>query len=103
MDSCEVQNGSVKFVSNLEEGKWLDVTRCIFTRDSDLEMMFYGNSELSSPYLRVEGIRKEDAYLVFYDGKLMMESIDYRLQKNIIIFLNELILDVTKKIVVLRI
>ena len=102
-NNYDVQNGSVKFISTLEQGKCIDITECMFSPESNLEMMFAGSSKFSSSYLNVSGIRIENSYLVFYDGKLMMENVDYRLQKNSILFLNGLVLDVNKKIVVVRV
>lgn len=102
-NNYEVQEGRVRFVSVLEEGKHLDITECLFAEDSVLEVAFAGSSSTSSSYLSVRGVRKENCYLVFYDGKFMMENVDYMLQKNTIVFLNGLILDVNKKILVLRV
>ena len=98
-----VQNGSVRFVNILEEGKSVDIAECLFAPGSNLEIMFAGSSKFTSSYLSISGISAENVYLVFYDGKLMMENVEYRLQKNAIVFLNGLVLDVNKKIMVLRV
>ena len=98
-----VQDGSVKFVSTLEAGKWIDISECIFSPAANLEVAFAGSSEYSSSYLSVRGVSVENTYLVFYDGKLLMETADYTLQKNAIVFLNGLVLDVNKKLLVLRV
>ena len=102
-NNYEIQEGSVKFVSTLEENKNIDITECIFSPDSILEVSFAGSSTTSSTYISVKGINKENTYLVFYDGKLMMENVEYQLQKNAIVFLNGLVLDVNKKLLVLRV
>ena len=98
-----VQNGSVRFVNVLEEGKPVDITECMFAPGSNLEIMFAGSSKFTSSYLNINGISVDNTYLVFYDGKLMMENVDYRLHKNAVVFLNGIVLDVNKKIMVLRV
>ena len=103
LTSYEVQEGSVKFVNTLDEGKNIDITECLFSPDSSLEVAFAGSSKTTSTYIGINGIRKENVYLVFYDGKLMMENVDYMLQKNAISFLNGIVLDVNKKLLVLRV
>ena len=98
-----VHEGSIRFINTLEEGKELDITECLFSPESKLEIVFAGSSNFSSSYLSVQGIDENDTLLVFYDGKLLLENADYRIQKNVIVFLNGLILDVNKKIMVLRV
>ncbi len=98
-----VQTGSIKFVSTLEVGKTIDITECMFSPVGVFELIFAGNSTSSASYVRIKGINPENSYLVFYDGKLMMENFDYNLQKNVIVFRNGLILDVNNKLVVLRV
>ncbi len=102
-NNYEVQNGSVKFVSTITAGKKIDITECVFSPVGIFELMFAGNSTSSSSYVRVKGVRPENSYLVFYDGKYMMEYIDYNLQKDVIVFRNGHILDVNNKLVVLRV
>ena len=97
------QEGSVRFVNTLEEGNQLDITECLFSPESKLEVVFAGSSNFSSSYLSVQGIDEKDTLLVFSDGKLLMENVEYKIQKNVIAFLDGLVLDVNKKLMVLRV
>ncbi len=97
------ENGIIKFVFTLEQGKYLDITQLIPSVDSNLELIYAGTAIYSSSYVQVQGIDPKNCYLVFYDGKLMTEGVHLTLQRNLIVFKNGLVLDVNKKLVVLRV
>ena len=101
--AMQVESGEIKFIFTLEEGKYLDITQIIPSANSNLEILFSGNVKYSSSYVQVHGINPKYSYLIFYDGKLMTEGVDLTLQKNVIVFKNGLVLDVNKKLVVVRV
>ena len=100
----EIKDGFIKFVSNLETGKYIDVVEMTSSSSSCLEILYNDVPNIVSPYNAfVWGINPTYPYLVFFGGRLVSEDVDYTLRKNIISFSNELVPTSNEKLIVIRV